>query len=229
VTRDRDLLTNFGFHDDSFLKDTIGPEEWQFWNSMQAYGLTNSWESRPIGGEIYPQLQKRLWDSRPNNDGQNVAVAISAVHATWMLDNRLFEKSPAKEERTNALRAERMLGYTLFCSAARLARASDGSAMISARMENRGVAPFYASWPVELAALDSEGKVVGRGQANWPLATLLPGQTSEWNARLEALPEGVREIVIRIANPMPNGHPVVFANEEMGTLKSGWLTLGAFD
>lgn len=229
VTFDHHLLRNFGFHDDSLLNDTIGPEDWQFWNSMQNADVTDRWESRPIGGEIYPPLQTGLWASWPNKAGQNVAVVISIVHVTWILDNNLFEGSPTEVERTNALRAQRMLGYRLFCSAARLVRAPDGSAAISVRMQNRGVAPFYASWPAELAALDDAGGVVEQGHAVWPLATLLPGQTAEWHARLESLPKSATKMVLRIANPLPNGHPVVFANAEMGTLMVGWLSLGGFE
>ena len=229
VTFDHDLLANFGFHDDSFLNDTIGPEDWQFWHSMQNVGLTDRWEFRPIGGEIYPQLQKRVWASWPSNAGQNVADVISIAHVTWMVDNKLFMRRPTKMERTNALRAQRMLGYKLFCSAARLGRAPDGSAAISVRVENRGVAPFYAAWPVELAALDSAGRVVEKVHVAWPLVSLLPRQTAEWNARIDTLPKSATKMVLRIANPLPNGHSVAFANAEMGTLMDGWLTLGAFD
>jgi uncharacterized protein DUF4832 len=229
VTGNRALLANFGFHDDSLLNDTVGPEDWQFWHSMQNAELTDSWKFRPTGGEIYPPLQTGLWGSWPNHAGQSVKDVISTAHVTWILDNKLFEGPSTELERTNALRVQRMLGYKLYCSAGRLALLPDGSASISARIENRGVAPFYASWLVELAALDSAGNVVEQGHAAWPLAKLLPGETTELNARLEALPKGAKAIVLRIANPLPKGHAVVFANAEMGTLIGGWLTLGAFD
>jgi hypothetical protein len=229
VTEQHDLLTAFGFHDDSFLKDTLGPEDWQFWHGMQSAGLAEIWKLHPIGGEVYPQLQSGLWDAWPNHAGQDVGTTITTAHVTWMIDNELFDHKLSRAERTNALRAQRMLGYTLFCSAARLVRLADGSAAISMRVQNRGVAPFYASWPAEFDALDRHGNVVAQGHAAWPLSALLPGQTAEWNAALGPLPERAKSVIVRYANPLPNGHPLVFANAEMGTRMPGWLTLGALE
>ena len=64
----------------------------------------------------------------------------------------------------NALNAERMLGYILFCERWKIVRDTDGSATLTVRMENRGVAPMYYAWPVEAEALDGDGKIVGRGK-----------------------------------------------------------------
>ena len=40
VTKDRTLLLHFGFHDDSFLQDTIGEQSWQYWPMMGQAGTT---------------------------------------------------------------------------------------------------------------------------------------------------------------------------------------------
>lgn len=228
VTRNRELLGYFGFHDDSFVNDTLGSEDWHFVSQMQAAGTVNSWKIHPIGGEIYPQLQAHLWDAWPNSEGQDVATAIATIHATWMLDNDLFQHDPTPEQKANALRADRSLGYKFYCSAARVARAADGSVSIAVRIENRGLAPFYAAWPVELEAI-ARGKEVANRLADWPLAALLPGESSEFAASLQNLPKGPATVILRVVNPLPNGHPVAFANAEMGTVKNGWLTLGQID
>lgn len=229
VTDDRRLLAHFGFHDDSFLWDTLGPENWQFWPLMERYDMTEAWRSRPIGGEVYPQLQTGIWDRWPNSEGQDVQTAITRTHATWMLDSGLFKTELTTAQRTNALQAERMLGYTLFCAAVRTTWGKDRTLAVTVRLENRGVAPIYYAWPVELEALDLDGKVVGQTHVAWPLPTLLPGKKAEWSAVLAAPPDSTTAVVLQIANPMPGGHPLAFANSEMGTVKQGWLTLAVSD
>lgn len=225
VTEDSKLLAHFGFHDDSFLRDTIGPERWQFWLKMEQAGAVNFWQGHPMGGEVYPDIQAGVWDSWPNREGQPVTDAIATTHATWMLDAELFVATHTAVERANALRAARMLGYTFYCREWRIMRNKNGSARINVRVENRGVAPMYYAWPAEAEALDGSGKLVGHGSAVWPLPTLLPGQTAEWGISLSALPKSAKSVLLRIANPMPGGHPVAFANAEMGTLLPGWLSL----
>jgi hypothetical protein len=225
VSTSRELLANFGFHDDSLLKDTLGEESWGFWRGMKNAGLVESWQFHPTGGEIYPQLQAGLWDVWPNSRGQDVEKTIETSHVSWMLDNDLFVKTPSEMEKANALRAQRLLGYTLYCKADRLARSPNGAALVSVLIENRGDAPMYYTWPVEVEVLTADGRVVGRGKAEWPLPRLQPGQLVEWSVQLDALPDTAKTILLRIANPMPNGHSVAFANAEMGTVASGWLTL----
>jgi hypothetical protein len=225
ATEDRRLLAHFGFHDDSFLKDTIGREGWQFWPSMERAGTARIWQWHPMGGEIYPALHGGLWDSWPNAEGQDVTAAIATTHATWLLDAALFKAVPTAEERANVLRAERMLGYTLFCEQWRMIRNKDRSATLTVRMENRGVAPMYYAWPIEAEALDGDGKAVGQGNAVWPLPSLLPGKAAEWSISLREAPNSTKTVVLRIANPMTGGHAVAFANAEMATVLPGWLTL----
>jgi hypothetical protein len=225
VTEDRRLLAHFGFHDDAFLRDTLGPERSHFWPKMELSGAVNLWQAHPIGGEIYPALQAGLWDSWPNHEGQSVTDAIATTHATWMLDSELFVSTHTSPERVSALRAARMLGYTLYGQEWQIVRSSNGSAKITIRVENRGVAPMYYAWPAEAEALDGDGKIVAQGSAVWPLPTLLPGKTAAWSISLGALPRAAKSVLIRIANPMPGGHPVAFANAEMSTVLPGWLTL----
>jgi hypothetical protein len=227
VTHDRRLLAHFGFHDASFLWDTLGPEDWKFWPMLKRYRVTGAWQAHPIGGEIYPQLQAEIWDRWPNSEGQDVRAAIARTHVTWMLDSGLFTPEPTAPERANALRAERMLGYTLFCAASRTEQGKDGSLQVTVRLENRGVAPVYYAWPVDLEALDGGGNVVGQTRLAWPLPALLPGNRADWSGVIAAPVEGVSAVLLRIRNPMPGGHDLAFANAEMGTVKAGWLTLAS--
>jgi hypothetical protein len=229
VTSDSELLGNFGFHDDSFLNDTLGPDAWQFQRQTEAARAVDHWQTQPVGGEIYPQLQAGLFDAGPEHTGEDATTAIFITHATWMLDNDLFARRSTPAERANALRVDRLLGYTLFCSAVQLVRLTDDSAAISVRIENRGVAPFYALWPVEFEAVKA-GRTLAVEQASWTLSKLLPGKEAEYLVVIPHLPRRrPAMILMRLVNSLPNGHPVVFANKEMGTVKKGWLTLGRVD
>jgi hypothetical protein len=221
VTPDHALLSHFGFHDDSFFHDTLGPENWQFWPTIVQAEATENWKKYPMGGEIYPQTQVGLWTTWPSSNGsQDVVTSILTTHMTWMMDSKLFTSLPTDAERANALRADRMMGYTLFCK-----QFSVKKDTVTVQIENRGVAPFYYAWPVEAVALNAAGKEVGKGTANWPLPSLLPGHSADWSMTLDALPKSATTMLLRIANPMQGGHPVAFANAEMSTVRDGWLTL----
>jgi hypothetical protein len=225
VTKNAELLSHFGFHDDSFLRDTLGSEAWDFWQAMEPAGTEENWKLHPIGGEIYPQLQSRVWDTWPNRAGEDISNAITTTHATWMMDAALFTANSTPAERANALRAQRMMGYTLYCSASRLDVGAGGTTTLRVRIENRGVAPFYAKWPVDVEILNKKHKPVAEVSVHWPLETLLPGHMAEWTASLGVLDKRAQFIAFRVVNPMEHGHPVAFANASMSSLLPGWLTL----
>ena len=78
-------------------------------------------------------------------------------------------------------------------------------------IENRGVAPFYHDWPVELAAGDAI-------LAKFDLRGILPGETKTWKAEIK----GKGPFQLRVPNPMKGGKPLRFANKEQG---EEWLVL----
>jgi len=225
VTENHELLAHFGFHDDSFLWDSIGTGDRFFWTGVQKAAVTDSWQQSPTGGEIYPPMQKDLWDAWPNVRGQDWTNAVQTTHATYMLDAALFTHPTSVSAQKNALGAQRMLGYKLFCASSKMVRNKDGSATVTVRIENRGVAPIYYAWPVEVESTDRAMRVVGRGRATWPLPTLLPGKVAEWSVTLNSDSDHGTRVFLRIANPMSGGHNVAFTNAEMGTERRGWLTL----
>jgi len=224
VTRDPVLLANFGLHDDSFLQDTLGTAPWHFWPTVSRAGAAESWQSHPTGGEVRPEVQSHLFDAWPNAEGEDLQSAIATIHPTWLLDETLFSDTLSTKETQNALRAERLLGYTLYCSAVRVTQSSNGGTTVSLRIENRGVAPIAYAWPVQLEALDAAKEPIAQAQATWPLTNLMPGTQAEWTIQI-VLPSSVSALVLQIVNPLKNGNPIAFANAEMGTVIARWLTL----
>lgn len=226
-TLDPALKPAFGYHDDSFAWQTLGPRAHDFWPTIAAAGLANIWRQRPIGGEVYPQLQSSLWDAWPNTVGQDVATAIATTHVSWLINSGVFKTPLSETQRRNALRADRQLGYRLYANQVTMRR-EGGRLQLTLTVENRGVAPFYYDWPVEIGWLDDHGRLLARQRTDWHLSQLQPGPDGMQHWRGEwALPPGARELALHVVNPLANGMPLRFANATQDARLPGWLSLGA--
>ena len=127
------------------------------------------------------------------------------------------------EEKTRALAAARSLGYELQVTQASVTRAAN-RLDVSVSITNRGVAPFYANWPVQLRAVNARG-----GESNSPLpfdlAKLLPGENQTQKSALDVSKlTGEITLHISVPSPLKGGKPLRFAN--VGHDDQGWLILG---
>jgi hypothetical protein len=228
----------FGYHDDSFAWATLPTgrksDSWYFLTLMQEAGAEamNKWRTRPIGGEVRPEVWRGLWDERSSTPkGQEFLRCVEATHATWLMDSSISRKL-AGEQRDRAIAGARRLGYEFHISAATLeANAAKRQLMISATLRNLGVAPCYADWPAELGALDAQGKIVATWRPDWKLSGLLPGDADrQWSftADTRSLRAGDYRLGLRVPNPMAGGRPLRFANRAQDEHLPGWLTLGEF-
>ncbi|WP_395805887.1 DUF4832 domain-containing protein [Archangium minus] len=232
---------DFGYHDDSFAYETLPGVSWHFWSKMQSAGLTENWRRRPMGGEQRPEMQPTMWNSWPNpveyyygTPTENEETAIKTTHATWLINNWLFNNAVNSTQWNNALRAQKLLGYELFVSSVRLPNPTTSTPLsVDINLENRGVAPFYYDWKLEFIVLNASNtwlKTLGTTQVNLP--GLQPGSaasTKSFSAS-HGLSAGTGyKLLMRVVNPMTNGKPVSFANAKQGQDWGGWLTLGSFD
>lgn len=217
----------FGYHDDSFAWSTIGPADWCFLRQLEAAGQVDRWRTQPIGGELRPELQNGIWEQTPPPEAEDYAAAVRATHASWLINQGVFRPDfrPGQAAYERAMAGHRQLGYALHIPSVRVAEVGDGLDL-AVRVENRGVAPFYYDWPVEVARLFPGGGPPDDGVAmEWRLTEALPGAIT-WSARLPWKAAGKPfRIVLRIRNPMPGGHPLAFANREQDQDLPGWLTL----
>ena len=98
---------------------------------------------------------------------------------------------------------------------------------VSVTITNRGVAPFYADWPVRVVAVSSDG---GESVAKLPFALnkLLPATTGSRSVTLNLakLPADEIQLLLGIPNPLKGGKPFRFANADQDRDRPGWLTLG---
>ena len=121
----------------------------------------------------------------------------------------LFDEGrPVDEERKKAALTETsQMGYEFH-----ILEADWREERIYLTVVNRGVAPFYYEWPVEV---EVEGKTIETG---WSLSELLPGQARVWSIGLGE----ESSLRIRVPNPMRGGKPLRFANRAQG---KEWLVI----
>ncbi len=222
-----------GYHDDSFAYSTIDPPSWMFLGLLKAAGETNKWRTQPIGGEVRPEIQLCMWDTAPANcvpAGQQFTNCVDLTHASWLLNQGVFNPGFTGAQQQLALAGACRLGYTLCVSEAVLVDAFvSGPLMVSVGVSNMGVAPFYYDWPVELGALDCSNTLVKTWTTPWRLSSLLPSSTNTvwtWTQTNHGVATGQYKLLLRARNPLPNGVPLRFANAAQDADLAGWLTLG---
>jgi len=222
-----------GYHDDSFAYDTVAPPSWMFLGLLATAGETNKWQTQPIGGEVYPQIQPCLWDTTQTNcvpAGQAFTNCVSLTHASWMLNQGVFDPGLAGAQQALAVAGSSLLGYNLYVSNATLVDASvTGPLNVALQVLNTGVAPFYYNWPLQLGALNDSNALVKTWTTTWNLTSLLPASTStlwSWSQSNHGLAPGQYKLVLTVQNPLANGIPIRFANDAQDADLPGWLTLG---
>lgn len=217
----------FGYHDDSFAWATLATgrkqDAWFYLPSLIAAGAQDKWRTQPIGGEIRPEVWGLIFDEKPAHPkAQDFMECVRQTHVTWLMDSGLFRQPPDPERVARASAAVRAMGYDFFASEVDLAEGA-----VSLTIRNQGVAPFYADWPLELAALAANGTVRRRWPVDWRLGGILPGDSKTFCAALPGVGTGDK-LALRVIHPLPGGKgkPLRFANAAQDADAPGWLTLG---
>jgi hypothetical protein len=216
---------NFGYHDDSFAwatLETARPQDsWYYMARLRKAGALDKWKTAPIGGEVRPELWPCLWKENGCEKGQDFAQCVKETHASWLMDSSIA-RPMTPDEKTRALAAARSLGYEFQITEVSVSHAGK-RLEVSVTITNRGVAPFYANWPVQMRAVDARGEIIA--PLPFDLKTLLPGEKQTQKASLDtAKLSGEITLQIGVPNPMKGGKPLRFANE--GNDENGWLNLG---
>jgi len=233
--------TKFGYHDDSFAWATVDTgkedDDWFFMPAMKAAGTLEAWKTRMIAGEIRPEVWGCIFDDDSCEvKGQEFDRCVEATNVTWLMDSGMFgEKGkPSNERIRNATEKVGKIGYELFVSSANIESNGDETELVLF-IQNRGIAPFYFDWPLEVAILDSNGiaRVTKKQSINLP-SILPPGAISKTrmrggsSAHLIKIKGSLKDnevIAIRIPNPMKGGKPLRFANENQQLDGEAWLLL----
>ena len=222
----------FGYHDDSFAWATLHTgkktDQWFYQTALKAAGpgAEAKWKTHPIGGEIRPEAWGQVFDDKPGaKEIQDFRTCVEATHATWLMDSGMFRKNQPADRVRRAEDQVRRMGYEFHVPDVTVGEVTDGQLAVTVRVENRGVAPFYADWKPEYGLL-RDGEPVKRVPGTGKLTGLLPGDKPRvWAESLDVA--GVRPgrygLGVRVPNPMKGGKPLRFANE---TQDADWLRLG---
>ena len=225
----------FGYHDDSFAWATLPTgkpdDDWYFLNLLKKAGprAVGKWKSHPVGGEVRPEAWGKAHDPVPGDPRiQDFAKCVAETHATWLMESGLFAADQPAGRKERAVAAVRRMGYEFHAAAVATDRKPDGTIEVRLDLVNKGVAPFYADWRPEYALLGPAGRPVKAWPGTGLLTGLLPGETRTWADRLDpaGVAPGTYALAVRVANPLPRGNPVRFANADQDKDAPGWLTLG---
>jgi hypothetical protein len=222
-----------GYHDDSFAYQTIDPPGYNFLGLLKAAGETNKWRTQPIGGEVYPPNQLCMWDATSCVPaGQAFTNCVSLTHASWMLNQGVFDPGFTGAQQELALAGAHQLGYEIYVTNAAIVEACvSGPLNVSVQVLNTGVAPFYYDWPIQLGALNSNNVLAQTWSTTWKLSSLLPTNSNTiWSLTQtnHGLTAGLYKCVLRAQNPLTNGLSFRFADAAQDADLAGWLTLGQF-
>ena len=226
----------FGYHDDSFAWGTLdtgkSDDSWFYMSLLKEAGpeAQEKWKTQPIGGEIRPEVWGQIFDAKPKHkQAQDFEECVQKTHATWVMDSGMFEKKQSAARIQRATTQVSKMGYDFYVQTSLIERQSDGDVEIKLTVVNQGVAPFYADWPLELAALGEDGSVLKALPVDWQLTGILPAATPYLLTStfpVDAVPPQTRKLGLRVVHPLANGKPLRFANADQDADAKGWLTLG---
>ena len=236
ATPNSNFKNAIGYYDDSFGLSTM-KINWGFWEKMKRSGLTNSWKTHPMAGEVHPSIDEKdlfaKWSYVNGEHDNNFEDCIRTTHASVMVKHGLFSSSNLNSTvYKNALRATKLMGYQFFVKSVKLNPKSNNSINVELKIQNRGIAPFYYDWKVELGAISTaNGSFKSISTSSFNLPEMQPS-TQDYSRSVvtNTLPKGDYKIVMRVQNPLKSktsaAKPLRFANTTQDADRNEWVTLG---
>ncbi|RCW45605.1 DUF4832 domain-containing protein [Paenibacillus prosopidis] len=186
--------------------------------------MPNFWTKAPSGGEFADE-KKYLRDGAIEETLRQARL----THVTWMGPNAPSLEEPGGELQENIDRFLKTIGYRFVITKESNEAEVDAGSLLNVTIEvrNRGVAPFYFRWPVELSLSDQNGKIVAVAKPDIDIRKWLPG-THKVAAHLnvpELLPNGEYTVNAAILDPETGKPGLEFANN--GKRADGRYALGS--
>lgn len=208
-----------GFHDDSFTYSTINPDKKHFFYTQLKRSLkTNVWKTQPIGGEFRPEGQENFLNGEVTDEFQDYDECVNKTHCSWLMMTGAFTGNLNEKQIATAKEASAKLGYDFYVNKVQVMKLF-GKAYVRVGVENRGVAPIYASPKVYIGTDGNE--VETRQEIN----KILPGETEYFTAIIDL--EVGDEIYIRIDDVSRYGAFVRFSNVGGSNSPNGKFIIGS--
>jgi len=179
LARDNKMgLYNDGFGDHTqtynYFNDWI-QNGYTWWLTNEYHpAMPDYWKYAPSGGELinYPGTIY-LQDS---TIGETLRQARDS-HTSWLGPSCPAHLVPGNSYQKNMDALSKTMGYRFVLeSVSHQSEAAAGSTLsVNMDWNNKGVAPFYFRWPLELSLIDSNGNVAVSGLTNEDIRTWLPG------------------------------------------------------
>ncbi|WP_158289483.1 DUF4832 domain-containing protein [Paenibacillus flagellatus] len=184
--------------------------------------MPDFWTKAPSGGEFAGDAN--YFDDRHIEETLRQAVL---THVTWMGPNAPY-KETSRALQPNIDRFLNTIGYRFVINEESHPRTGvAGKALdISMRVTNRGAAPFYFEWPLELALAGPDGAVAASVRTTVDIREWLPGE-HEFSYSLplpEGLAAGTYTVLAAVLDPQTGKPGVEFAND--GKRADGRYALG---
>jgi hypothetical protein len=174
--------------------------------------MPNFWVKSPSGGE-FAGGDRYFRDGAINETIRQARL----THVTWMGPRAPYDAEKDGPLQANIDRFLRTIGYRYVIAETIHEQSvkSGNSLKIDMRILNRGVAPFYFAWPLELSLIDEAGEVAARYATKSDIRKWLPGSSVEQQAfPVPAdLPPGVYTIAAAIIDPNTGLPGIRFAME----------------
>ena len=214
-----------GYHDDYFPEDTDGPEAWKFLPALRQARRTENWKSAVFGAEMVPKAAAKYLGP----EWKTTLTRARQMHLSWVgpyCPANETQLSPELLERGRQL--VRQMGYEFRLTRAAWQVRQNRQLFLHLEGINQGIAPFYYPWPLEVALLDDNDRVLPTPQrTSVDIRRYLPEPFSvEVSVPLPSAFDRRRAVrlAIGIQDPWSQKPRVRFANRL--DVVNGWTVLG---
>lgn len=208
----------FGLFNDSFgnrlqtynyFVDYINNGYYDYLAGTRQPAMPEFWKYAPSGGEVAAPSGTDCFD---NLHIESTIRQIKDCHTSWLGPSCPANQPYGSVNQGNYNLALRTMGYRfVLCSARHQRRVKAGDALlVDMEWKNKGVAPFYYRWPLELSLSGPGNKVVFSVNTPEDIRTWLPGSIkTSCSVRIPpTLPKGRYTLCVAILNPY-TGKPAI--------------------
>ena len=178
-----------GFHNDNF-KPSAGSS---FDDTIEK---NNYHLQGPIGGEQGGGIPKKEFDQMFLT-GKGLDMVKTGRYTFMKASTRDYGNT------ANWKKMDKLMGYNYEINTIRYSDKTKGEVTVEIDGRNKGVAPAYFWWPVQVAVLDNNGKELHRETLKDDIRTWLPGKGFKIRATFDAanVSRGNHQLAIRIIQP----------------------------
>jgi hypothetical protein len=161
---------------DYFTSGYSSPGDWGFASGSYP-SMPDFWQYSPSGGEVGDCPGSTYFTD--TNIQRTVQYAVYS-HTSWIGPCAMADQPVGSPLQNNIDSLMRTVGYRFVLQSVNLSAAVNAGDSLNVAMQwnNKGVAPFYYLWPLELSLSDNSGNIAVKANTNEDIRTWLPGTKS---------------------------------------------------